>query len=90
VPDTPRFASHYRDELSSALDEAQAWISQSGGRDSGLDKCRLLRPALGLMYAGRLSDGVALIRGLYRGADREAFERETVEKVRESPLWIER
>jgi hypothetical protein len=90
VPDTPRFASRYRAELSSALDEAQTWLSESGGRDAGLDKCRLLRPALGLMYAGRFSDGVALIRGLYRGADREQFERETVEKVRQSPLWIER
>ncbi len=90
MPDTPRFASRYRAELSSALDEAQTWLSESGGRDLGLDKCRLLRPALGLMYAGRFSDGVALIRGLYRGADREQFERETVEKVRQSPLWIER
>ncbi len=49
----------------------------------------LLRPALGLMYVGPFSDGLALIRGLYRGADREQFERET-QKVRESPLWVER
>ena len=42
------------------------------------------------MYAGRFTDGLALIRGLYRGADREDFERDTVEKVRKSPLWVER
>jgi len=90
VPDTPRYASRYRDQLAEALDNAQTWLSESGGQDPGLDKCRLLRPALGLMYAGRFDDGLLLIRGLYRGADREQFERETVEKVRTSPLWVER
>ena len=90
VVDTPRFASHYRDQLATALDEAQNWMSESGGKDLGLDKCRLLHPALGLMYGGRFTDGLALIRGLYRGVDREDFERETIEKVRSSPLWVER
>lgn len=90
VPDTPRFASRYRSELAEALDEAQTWLSESGGKDSGLDKCRLLRPALGLMYGGRFYDGLALIRGLYRGPDREQFEREIVERVRQSPMWVER
>jgi FG-GAP repeat protein len=90
VLETPRFANRYRDQLAAALDEAQNWMSESGGRDLGLDKCRLLRPTLGLMYGGRFSDGLALIRGLYRGADRADFERETIEKVRSSPLWVER
>jgi hypothetical protein len=90
VVDTPRFSGRYRDELATALDEAQAWMSRSGGRDLGMDKCHLLRPALGLMYGGRFNDGLALIRGLYRGADREDFERETIEKVRSSTLWVER
>ncbi len=40
------------------------------------------------MYAGRFNDGMVLIRALYRGADREEFERETVERVRQSPLWV--
>ena len=90
VLETPRFANRYRDQLATALDEAQTWMSESGGRDLGLDKCRLLRPTLGLMYGGRFSDGLALIRGLYHGADREDFQRETLEKVRSSPLWVER
>jgi hypothetical protein len=90
VLDTPRFASSYREQLAEALDDAQAWLSKSGGKDPGIDKCRLLRPALGLMYSGRFSDGVALIRGLYRGDDREQFEREVTQKVRESRLWVER
>jgi len=90
VPDTPHFAGRYRDQLSASLDEAQTWLSQSGGQNPGLDKCHLLRPALGLMYSGHFYDGIVLIRGLYRGADREQFERETIEKVRSSPLWVER
>lgn len=90
VLDTPRFASHYREELAESLDEAQTWLAESRGQDAGLDKCRLLRPALGLMYSGRLHDGIVLIRGLYRGFDRDEFERDTVERVRQSKLWVER
>jgi hypothetical protein len=90
VVDTPRFAGRYRDQLAEALDEAQTWLSESGGRDQGLDKCRLLRPVLGLMYSGRFSDGVLLLRGLYRGADREQFEREVTQRVHESRMWVER
>ena len=90
VLDTPRFAGTYRDQLANALDEAQTWMSRSGGRNLGIDKCRLLQPALGLMYSGRFSDGIALIRGLYKGADREEFEREVTQKVRESRMWVER
>ena len=90
VIDTPRFAGSYREQLAEALDDAQEWMSRSGGKDLSADKCQLLRPALGLMYSGRFSDGVALIRGLYRGADREQFEREVTQKVRESRMWVER
>ena len=88
--DTPRFASRYREELANALDEAQTWLSDSRGQDAGLDKCHLLKPVLGLMYSGRFQDGIVLIRALYRGIDRDEFERDTVERVRKSPLWVER
>ena len=47
-----------------------------------------LRPVLGLMYSGRFNDGVVLLRALYRGGDRDEFERDTVERVRQSPLWV--
>lgn len=89
VVDTPKFSGKYREELAESLDEAQTWLAESRGVDVGLDKCRLLRPALGLMYSGRLHDGIVLIRGLYRGLDRDEFERDTVERVRQSPLWVE-
>ena len=42
------------------------------------------------MYSGRFSDGIALIRGLYRGDDREEFEREVTQRVRGSRLWVDR
>ena len=60
VLDTPKFASRYRDQLAAALEDAQTWMSESGGKDLGLDKCRLLRPALGLIYGGRFDDGLVL------------------------------
>jgi hypothetical protein len=40
------------------------------------------------MDAGRIDDGLVLIRGLYRADDREQFEAETVERVRQSALWV--
>jgi hypothetical protein len=90
VVDTPRFASRYREELAEALDDAQTWLANSRGQNPGQDKCRLLKPVLGLMYSGRFHDGIVLIRGLYRGDDRDEFERDTAERVRQSPLWVER
>jgi hypothetical protein len=88
APATPRYAIRFRDELALSLGGAQTWMAESGGKDPGLDKCRLLQPVLGLMYAGRIDDGLVLIRGLYRADDREQFEAETVERVRQSALWV--
>jgi hypothetical protein len=65
-------------------------MARSSGKDPGLDKCRLLQPVLGLMYSGRVEDGVVLIRGLYRNADRDQFERETLARVQGSPQWVPR
>jgi hypothetical protein len=87
---TPRFASRYRDTIAANLDEAQKRLSESSGVDLGSDKCTVLGPALDLMYTGRFNDGVALLRGLYRGPDRESFEEETIERVQSSPLWTPR
>ncbi len=42
------------------------------------------------MYSGRFQDGLVLIRALYRGGDRDEFESDTVERVRQSAMWIER
>ena len=88
-PATPRYASHYRDQMAAALDEAQNWLLERGGEDAGLDKCRLLAPVLGLMYAGRVGDGLFLLRSLYASPDRDAFAQETVTRVQASPLWVD-
>jgi hypothetical protein len=90
APATPRFAATFRDEIATLLADAQTTLSRSDGKDPGLDKCTVLGPALALMYSGRFNDGLVLVRQLYRGDDRTSFEQETVNRVRESPLWIAR
>lgn len=86
-PATPRFPARFRDELAAALRDAQQDLANPAGRSAGRDRCAVLRPALALMYLGRVTDGVALIRGLYRHPDREAFEQRTLDTLRSSPLW---
>jgi hypothetical protein len=39
------------------------------------------------MYTGRLDEGVALIRNLYRGGDLETFVQHVTTQTRSSPLW---
>jgi hypothetical protein len=87
---TPRFASGVRDEIEAQTKEARTRMAAEGGKDAGRDKCTVLRPALSLLYAGRLDEGRALIRDLYRGDDLDAFEREVVEGARASRLWVAR
>ena len=87
---TPRFAGHFRAQIDTDLAETRTYLADSGGRDAGNDKCAVLRPVLDLMYTGRLSDGVALIRRLYRGRDTEAFVKETIARTRASALWVAR
>lgn len=87
---TPRFERHLRPQFSSDLSEAERALQAGGPHDSGDDKCAALRPALDLMYAGQMARGVALLRRLYRGADRGALISDTEAKVRASPLWITR
>src|SRR5205085_2451203 len=52
------------------------------------DASAVLTPVLDLMYVGRFDEGVALLRRLYRRADASDLERQTIEKVRSSPLWV--
>jgi hypothetical protein len=87
---TPRFASYLQRQIDGDLIETNNYLAENGGRDAGGDKCAVLRPALGLMYAGRLDDGSALIRQLYRRGDVDAFVREVVSTLRGSRLWVSR
>lgn len=87
VPATPRFATYLRGDTNAILEEARRELTP--GKPPDLDRCTVLGPALALIYEGRLDAGVAFIRELYRRPDREAFEQETLHRVRSSPLWVE-
>jgi hypothetical protein len=84
---TPRFSSALQRLIDGELAEARTALTADGGKDPGAEKCLVLRPALDLMYTGRLGEGVALIRGLYRGADLETFVQHVTSQTRLSPLW---
>jgi hypothetical protein len=87
---TPRFASRFRDDIATKTTEARTHMAAEGGKDAGIDKCTVLRPALALMYLGRLEDGRQLIRELYRGADLDTFEKEVSDGAQASRLWVAR
>jgi FG-GAP repeat len=84
---TPRFSAALQKLIDGELAEALSAPAVDGAPDPGAAKCRVLHPALSLMYTGRLDEGVALIRKLYRGGDLEAFVAEVVKQTRSSPRW---
>lgn len=86
---TPRFAARFRGDIESSLTEARAHFA-SPARETMLDKCVALRPALYLMYTGRVDEGRGLLRSLYRGADAAAFEADVTSHLQASPMWIAR
>ncbi len=88
-PATPRFAARFRDDIERSLADARAHFA-TADRETMLDKCAALRPALQLMYTGRVDEGRALLRSLYRGADAAAFEADVTARLQESPMWIAR
>ena len=90
VPATPRYRNRYVREIAESTQRAEVAIRQRKGRDAGLDKCAVLGPVLPLLYTGRTSDGIALLRRLYRHPDRVSFEAAVLMRVRSSPLWVER
>jgi hypothetical protein len=87
---TPRYAARLRDEIAVQTLEARTRLASEGGKDPGLDRCMVLRPALSLIYIGDVEKGRGLIRDLYRGTDRDAFERDVLEGTRSSRLWVAR
>jgi len=84
---TPRFSSALQRLIDAELAETRTALAGDGVKDPGVKKCLVLRPALDLMYTGRLDEGVALIRGLYRGDDLETFVQQVTRETRSSPLW---
>ncbi len=52
-------------------------------------RCAALGPALDLIYTGRVAEGQAMFRKLYRGSDAEAVETKALEMARASRFWME-
>jgi hypothetical protein len=88
-PATPRFAAAVLAGIERKTSEAEAAVAGAPS-DAGAQKCAVLKPALDLMYAGRMQEGEALIRTLYRGADLDSFVAEVASSVRARPLWVAR
>jgi hypothetical protein len=88
-PATPRFAARFRGEIDTSLADARAHFA-AADRETMLDKCTALRPALQMMYTGRVDEGRALLRSLYRGADAAAFEADVMARLQASPMWTAR
>ena len=47
---TPRFAGALRSLIDGEVQEARTTMAQDGGKDPDVDKCRVLQPALDVMY----------------------------------------
>jgi len=87
TPATPRYWERFQESITQSIHQAEKDLADPD-RDKTLDTCTVLRPVLDLMYAGRVDDGVALFRRLYRQADGSKLERETIQKVRSRPHWV--
>jgi hypothetical protein len=83
---TPRYLNA-AEEAKAGVAEARKAMDESP-RDAGVRRCAALAPALPLIYGGRVPEGVALFRLLYRRPDAPQIEQKIMELVRKSPLWI--
>jgi hypothetical protein len=83
---TPRYLIA-AEEAKAAVAEARRAM-QENPQDEDIRRCSALAPALSLIYGGRVDEGLALFRLLYRRPDAPQVERKTMELVRKSPLWI--
>jgi len=88
LPATPRYREHFQAALAESIASAEKEIAGPAGNPADA-KCTVLEPVLGLMYSGRLDEGLALLHRLYRMADLAELEMQTIDKVRKSPFWTE-
>ena len=86
VPSTPRFARFL--QLQSEAEARKTIAEYPNDREIG--RCAALAPALGLIYTGRVEEGQALFRQLYRGPDAMEVERKALEMARTSDMWVAR
>jgi hypothetical protein len=85
---TPRYLNAVQ-ETEASVAEALKAIDENP-RDAGMLRCSALAPALSLVYAGRVKEGVALFRRLYTRPDAAQIEQKFMKLVRSSPLWTAR
>jgi hypothetical protein len=83
---TPRYVEAVQQVQASAAAARKAMEENPG--DVDIRRCRALAPALSLIYAGRVNEGLALFRMLYTRPDAPQVEQKTMELVKKSPLWI--
>lgn len=86
VLSTPRYARYV--QLASEAD-ARATMEMYPN-EAEAARCASLGPALGLIYTGRVAEGQALFRKLYRGSDATAVETKALAMARSSDLWTAR
>jgi hypothetical protein len=81
---TPRYARYL--QLPSVTEARETMAKYSS--EPEISRCAALGPALGLIYTGRVAEGQALFRSLYRQPDAVAVEQRALEMARSSQLWI--
>lgn len=84
---TPRYLNPSAQQLAASVATARRTMEENPG-NADIYRCSALAPALSLIYGGRLDEGLALLRVLYRRPDALQLEQKTMELVRKSPLWI--
>jgi hypothetical protein len=89
VPATPRYARSLPNPNGPDLADARKTMAENSG-EAEIVRCAALRPALSLIYLGRVDQGLRLFRQLYRGADAATIEQKAMGLVKESPLWVGR
>jgi hypothetical protein len=85
---TPRYLNPSAPWLAASVATARKAMAENP-RDADRYRCSALTPALSLIYAGRVNEGLALLRLLYRRPDAPQLEQTMMELVRKSRLWID-
>jgi len=86
---TPRLAKYLPDPKRAQLDDARKTMAENRA-DPEISRCAAFGPALSLIYSGRINEGLAIFRQLYRRPDRAMLEQKAMDMVKKSPLWVER
>jgi hypothetical protein len=84
---TPRYLNPSAQQLAASVATARKAMEENP-RDADTYRCSALAPVLSLIYGGRVDEGLALLRLLYRRPDALQLEHKTMQLVRKSTLSI--